>query len=1503
MPFDVKGITIEIGADATKLTEAIRKIEASYSGLNKVASELDRSMAMPGANGGTIQSYVIQQQLLAEKISRTREEITEVQKAIDTFPEQVRSWQVGLVGTTTRIDELADEIVEASDATAKEIVELEKAETAYKDEAQAAKELQAALTNHNAGVKDTSKEQSKLKAALDKTTKSIAEQKSELSYGKAKVQELESANQRLAQTVEDLRGKQALAESQLAGYQAEVSATTTKLSTLRAAYRDSMISEEDFDQETKALNEKLKEQQGICSLAKSEVQNYANQIKSANSQIENNKKAIEKGNATIEKQERALDKAAKEQSSYRKALKKVVQEEENSKKTKEQLQAELDQQTQKAKEAKQAYENQKEAVKRCKDAEKELSDELSRQHGLRNQYERNLDNQGKSLTTLKAKLETLENTMKSLRSEFSGTEDSWNKFSRGLEIVSDKADKAATVFDNLAQKARLISGISIAGLGISAKEAIDFEDAFAGVRKTVDGTEEQFQAIDEALEEMATTTASSYEELAKYAELGGQMGVGVENIASFTKTIAMLGDTTNLVGEEGAQSIAKFANIMSKEFSETDDWYNRFGSTVVDLGNNFATTEADIVEGGIKIASAGQQIGMSSDQILALSTALSSLGLKSAEAGGATSKMMQKIAIAVATGNDNLEQFASASGKTVDEFVQAWQEDAPTAFLEFLESISQAEDGSERLQKLAEAGFDSEIRTMRVAGALTGSIDLYKDALDTASTAWKDNTAMVEEAEKRYGTTASQLKQAKEELKQVARSLGESLLPVIKEGVKKVREFADWFKNLSDEEKQAIVKTMAFTAAVSPVFSILSKTTKMFSQSLKYIKKFGDAMGRSSVSMSTWVPLSGLAIGMAAAIGATVKATQDWVDELDKAVRQRDPALDMFDALTDEVDKHRDAMTQAADRVKALKENYEDTEQKTETYKNKIENLNSVENLNTAQKAELKNALDKLKEIYPDLDWVIDENTGHVMDSKNEYKLTTDEIEKTIDAMKRAAQTQALSSMMEAQSEALLESEQAYQANVEALETINSRLGEIKSKYPAGVTISDPEDAHEFGQILEDLKTASVNMQQLTTDTQEQREEMERLANATETGGDFSKWGESLKTTASEMIARVEELGVQIPENLKKGIEDGSMSVNDGIAMAVSLENLAPALSGLDEVGREAVSKMANSIITDAPTVQDAVDQLNYLISFATLAEQGGYTGEEIVSAMAGGVINNSQAYGDAVWALDQYTNEYFENARNGAQTAGEQLSTSFGQAAVNSSKEVKGAVGGMKKSLNELPGAGSKAGKFGDNLNNTSKSGIDKSKNNISTIKTKLNELPGAGTQAGVFGANLYNQARYSLDSVQAKLNTIRDTLGAIGNTHVNPTITTTQKTRFSKESSVPADYSGMSARSALAAYKAANSGYEVQTIAARNSAVMMPNTGGEVSTAGAIQSLQRIVGVLSSNGAMRILQQIADNTAKGAVIVADGTAIAKVSRGPLESMNNRKAKFINAVYGGAKG
>lgn len=407
--------------------------------------------------------------------------------------------------------------------------------------------------------------------------------------------------------------------------------------------------------------------------------------------------------------------------------------------------------------------------------------------------------------------------------------------------------------------------------GYAVKSAIDFESAFTGVTKTVDGTTQQLKALEKGIIDMSTEIPSSTTEISAVAEAAGQLGIQTDNILGFTRTMIDLGNSTNLASEEGASSLAKFANITNMAQNEFD----RLGSSVVDLGNNFATTERDIVEMGMRLAGAGTQIGLSQADIMGLATAMSSVGIEAEMGGSAMSKAMVKMQVACETGFDslnkvtattglslrdlqlmsqnassdfkdladslgmtkgelqdivnsgaNLESFAEISGMTAAEFKKAFQEDATGAIQAFISGLGDTEGaGKSTIQMLEDMGF-TEVRLRDTMTRLANSGDLVTRAVNTSNTAWEENNALTNEAEKRYGTTESKIKTAKNQLTEAARSIGENLLPVISDVVSDVADLAKGFSKLSPETQKNIIAIAGFAAAAGPLGKVTGTLTK-----------------------------------------------------------------------------------------------------------------------------------------------------------------------------------------------------------------------------------------------------------------------------------------------------------------------------------------------------------------------------------------------------------------------------------------------------------------------------------------------------------------------------------------------------------------------------------------------------------------------------------------------------------------------------------------------------
>jgi TP901 family phage tail tape measure protein len=203
---------------------------------------------------------------------------------------------------------------------------------------------------------------------------------------------------------------------------------------------------------------------------------------------------------------------------------------------------------------------------------------------------------------------------------------------------------------------------AVGGLALAGKAAMDWESAWAGVTKTVDGTPKQMDELESSLRGLAKTLPATHEEIAGVAEAAGQLGVKRQDVVGFTETMIALGETTNLSAEDAATAIAQISNVMGTMERDGSLGVERFSATLVALGNAGASTESDIVNMAQRIAGAGKLVGASESDVLALANAMASVGIEAELGGGVISRVMQRMYGDVKTGGEGLDNLAKVAG-------------------------------------------------------------------------------------------------------------------------------------------------------------------------------------------------------------------------------------------------------------------------------------------------------------------------------------------------------------------------------------------------------------------------------------------------------------------------------------------------------------------------------------------------------------------------------------------------------------------------------------------------------------------------------------------------------------------------------------------------------------------------------------------------------------------------------------------------------------------------
>ncbi|WP_436702413.1 phage tail tape measure protein [Nocardioides sp. BYT-33-1] len=380
-----------------------------------------------------------------------------------------------------------------------------------------------------------------------------------------------------------------------------------------------------------------------------------------------------------------------------------------------------------------------------------------------------------------------------------------------------------------------------AGLAAATKAAIDWESAWAGVMKTTDGTASQMDELEGQLRELARTMPATHEEIAATAEAAGQLGVAREDIADFTETMIQLGETTNLTADEAATSIAQMANVMGTAPEDID----RLGAALVALGNDGASTERDIIQMSQRIAGAGAQIGLAEPEILAISNAVASMGIEAEAGGTAVSTAFTKMAMAVSSGGPKLEKFAEVAGTSTDEFSRLFKEAPADAFAAFTQGLDRInKSGGDVFGTLKEIGL-SDIRVSQAMLGMASAGDLLTESLKTGDEAWRQNSALAEEYQKRAETTAAEAQVAWNNIKDAGIEAGTAMLPIVEAVSTAVGGMGSAFGSLPGPLKATTSGLLGVTAILGGGTWFASKAIQGVADTRQALADLGIEAGRA----------------------------------------------------------------------------------------------------------------------------------------------------------------------------------------------------------------------------------------------------------------------------------------------------------------------------------------------------------------------------------------------------------------------------------------------------------------------------------------------------------------------------------------------------------------------------------------------------------------------------------------------------------------------------------
>jgi TP901 family phage tail tape measure protein len=958
----------------------------------------------------------------------------------------------------------------------------------------------------------------------------------------------------------------------------------------------------------------------------------------------------------------------------------------------------------------------------------------------------------------------------------------------------------------------------IAGGAASLKASISFESAFAGVKKTVNATDKELNIMRKDILNMSKEMPTSANEIAGVAEAAGQLGIKTKNIAGFSKTMVMLGDSTNMSADTAATSLARLANITRMPQTQ----FGRLGSVIVDLGNNLATTEQEITDMALRLAGAGHQVGMSEADILSFAGALSSVGIEAEAGGTAFSTLMSKMNLATTKGGDELNDFAKVSGMTADQFKKAFKEDAAGAIISFIQGLDKVnKSGGSAIKVLDDMGL-SDIRMRDALLRAAGASGTFTEALKIGNNAWNENKALTNEAGQRYKTLESRIKILGNKFTALGIAVGDELKGPLADGVAAASDAiggladqveAHGLKSIIPKETITTVKNLGSAAktvaggglkvlgasakflgeniqTVLPLVTSLLVTFKGYKAITATVATFR-TMQTAMTGASTGMTLLGTAvkiftghtmaattatgafnaactalggpIGMVVlAAGALTAGIAAYAIATKGSKKESDDAARSIQNLTQ---KRKELSKEYQQNEKERKSNISSAKDEANTTQflfARLKDLNKIQGKTTAQKQEMARIVDELNEKLPDLNL-------HYDKEKDKLDKTTESIRKQIDAQKDLLLAKAEQKNMESLAEDIVSQEKQVASAKKAVgkatkeqTKAQDELNEAEQKWKDAGGSKLITEYNDYIVARDHLKEKKKLQGEANDELEKEKKKLDEL------NSKYDKTAKSYNTKMNlpditkditEMSKKAKIKGSEIKKSLLEGIASGKYAKpknGDDLKQLINLDGL---MKDAKNAGLKIPEYLKSGISNGSISFKEAVTQLENGLNFQNLYEAAFGKGAEIPRGLAEGIRRTV----NGMKALVQFNDLQTKGLKAGVQIPSK-IAEGIASGKIKPSEAVK-----QMQSLIDFSDAVKKSGKAGDDAVKSLVKSVNNGKTSPKKAMEELAKLMGdvgekeAGKAGNKTGKKIDDSTAAGVDKNKGKIKTA--TQGAVDN------------------------------------------------------------------------------------------------------------------------------------------
>lgn len=366
-----------------------------------------------------------------------------------------------------------------------------------------------------------------------------------------------------------------------------------------------------------------------------------------------------------------------------------------------------------------------------------------------------------------------------------------------MKDLANSSKGAASAFEKAWSRVRtylsVYVGTAVAMQKVSATmgDIMDLSDRMGEVRKTTGFTADEVGRLSENLKEMDVRT--SLTSLMEISASAGQLGLKtLEDVQGFTEAANKMMIALPEMGREAATEMMRVAiatgevDKIRKEMnmgliegsSATAVAMEKIASTIDRLRATSASTAPEITDFVKRVGAVGAQSGITIDQVAALGSTVSSLGMRVEMSATALSRMIPAI-------RNNAYEIGAMIGQTEEEIVSKFDRGlGMEVILDIFDTIRRnsatmtgdVERDADEIEKVFEkAGMQDIMKELNQMGARAGivfaglsqNVDELRRQLGVAADAYEENIAIQQEFDKMNNTTAAKWERLKNQIEEM----------------------------------------------------------------------------------------------------------------------------------------------------------------------------------------------------------------------------------------------------------------------------------------------------------------------------------------------------------------------------------------------------------------------------------------------------------------------------------------------------------------------------------------------------------------------------------------------------------------------------------------------------------------------------------------------------------------------------------------------------------------